>query len=458
MGITQYVQDIKSKKITALKACEAFVKRCQADKKGAILEVFDSWKTQAKKIDDKIKKGESVGRLAGVPITIKDNLLYKGHKASAASKIMQGFVSPYTATVIEKLLAEDAIIIARVDMDEFAMGGLGRYAYQGVAKNAHSDNHHAGGSSSGSAVSVALDYCLASLGSDTGGSVRFPAALNGVVGVKPTYGSVSRYGAVAFGSGIEQIGVFAKTTADTQLVLDVISGKCEKDATTLVPPTKGKTFNGLNGLKVGRVIELMDAFKGSPFYAHYDQIFEKLKSQGAKVIDISLPTITKSINCYYALAPTQGASNLARFDGVKYGAHADAETLDELYVKTRSQGFGAEVKRRIVLGNMLLGTKVQNRSNVKNKITTELESALEKVDVIITPTGAGSAPQIGKPIDPVEDYLVDLFTAPANLTGLPAMSIPCGTDELGLPLGLQIIAARWEEKFMFAVGGALDEI
>jgi len=461
--IKEYIYKIKSKQITVTEAVKPFIEKCKADKKGAILEVFDSWKELAKGVDEKIQKGEPLGRLAGVPIILKDNILYKGHRAGAASKILDGFIAPYSATVVKKLLAEDAIIIARADMDEFAMGGIGRYAYQGPTKNAHSDNHHAGGSSSGSAVSVALDYCLASLGSDTAGSVRYPAALNGIVGVKPTYGAVSRYGAVAFGSNLEQIGVFAKTITDTKLVLDVISGKCEFDATSKRPPIQAAKFDGLEGLRIGRVKELYEAFLDSPFAPLYDGILDNLKKAGAKIVDISIPNVTKSINCYYALAPTQAASNLARFDGVRYGRSVDADTLAELYEKTRSEGFGTEVKRRILLGNLMLSARPEGRefnekeiSNMKHQIATEFTSAFKKVDVMIMPTGAGTAPQIGQPIDPVDDYLVDLFTVPANLSGSPAVSIPCGADENGMPLGLQIVTDLWNEELMFKIAEVLS--
>ena len=453
--IKEYIKQIKAG-LSVTKAIQPYVDKCLADKKGAVLEIFSDWKEHAKRVDQKIKRGEKLGKLAGVPVTIKDNLMYKGHRVQAASKILNGFVAPYTATVVQKLLDEDAIIIARVDMDEFAMGGLGRYALNGPVKNAHSDEHHAGGSSSGSAVAVACGYCLASLGSDTAGSVRYPAALNGIVGVKPTYGSVSRYGAVAFGSNLEQVGVFAQNIQDAQLVLDVISGKCPNDATSLSKPKDSPKKT--DKVVFGRVKELWDALAQTEVAPHYEKILQKLKSTGAKIIDLSMPNITKSINCYYALAPTQAASNLARFDGVKYGASApDVETLSELYEKTRSAGFGAEVKRRILLGNLMLAQQSEpNISSMKDKIAAEFASAFERVDILIMPTGGGVAPKIGEPMDPVQDYLVDLFTVPSNMSGTPAISIPCGTHDV-LPLGLQIVANKWCESQMFATATMLQK-
>ena len=457
--IKEYIEQIKSKKTTTESAVKVFVDRCKADTKGAILEVFDSWVQQAKAVDAKIAKGLPVGRLAGVPIILKDNIMFKGHRAGASSKIMDGFIAPYTATFVEKLIAEDAIIIARADMDEFAMGGVGRYAYNGPTKNAHSDQHHAGGSSSGSAVSVALDYCLAALGSDTAGSVRYPAALNGIVGVKPTYGSVSRYGAVAFGSNLEQIGVFTKSVPDNQLVLDVISGKCPFDATSFAPIVGAVPHRPLSELRIGKIKELWEAFADSPFLGHYEDILNKLRDSGAKIVDISIPDIVKSINCYYALAPTQAASNLSRFDGVRFGTMTDSENLNELYHKTRTVGFGTEVKRRVLLGNLMLSTKTDRPSNVKQRIADGHTAAFKKCDVLIIPTGAGVAPQIGVPISPIDDYLVDLFTVPANLSGSPAVSIPCGVDtNSGLPLGIQIVADVWNETLMYDVAAKLQEV
>ena len=470
LTIPQYINALKAKQFTAGKACEFFAKRCLADKKGAILEVFDSWKILARNVDDKIKRGEPLGKLAGVPIIIKDNILYKNHRAGASSKILDGFIAPYSATVVEKIIAEDGIIIARSDMDEFAMGGVGRYAYNGPTKNAHSDDHHAGGSSSGSAVAVALGYCLVALGSDTAGSVRYPASLNGIVGIKPTYGSVSRYGAVAFGSNLEQVGVFARNIHDTQILLNVISGKCPMDATSLTPPsTKPLDKVNFKGLKIGKIKELYDALSSSPFAPLYEKILGDLKSRGARIIEISTPNITKSINTYYALAPTQAASNLARFDGVRYGySDPEAETLNELYEKTRSAGFGTEVKRRILLGNLMLSARpetneagIETITAMKERIATEFTNAFKSVDILLMPTGYGVAPKIGVAVDPVDDYLVDLFTVPANMSGSPALSIPCGIDEIEgskLPLGLQIVADKWNEDLLFAVAKELEEV
>ena len=428
--ISEYIKNLKNVE----KDIEPFVKRCLNDKKGAILEVFQSWRDQAKRIDEKIKAKKPLGKLAGVPVIIKDNILFKGHKMGSSSKILDGFVSPYNATVIEKLIAEDAVIIARSNMDEFAMG-VGRYTKGGPTKNAHSDDHTAGGSSSGSAVAVALDYCLVALGTDTAGSVRLPAAYNKVVGMKPTYGSVSRYGVTGFGSSIEQVGIITKTVQDNKLVMDIISGKCSKDATTKDrQPSKQRPKQ----LKVGRVKEIFEASKQEL------DIFEKLRKRGAEIIDISIPNIAKSINCYYALGPVHGSSNLTRFDGVRFGSSADAESVNELYIKTRSNGFGDEVKRRILLGNYIMLESQKAGQSVKEQIEQSFTKVFKKVDILVFPTTAGDAPRLDARHDPVSDYLVDLFTVPMNLSGSPAVSVPHGH-------GIQIIADKWNEDLMFTI-------
>jgi aspartyl-tRNA(Asn)/glutamyl-tRNA(Gln) amidotransferase subunit A len=457
LSVIDFVKQIKAKKFTAVSAAKYFTDRCKKSGKNALLEVFDDALVSAKKVDDKIAKGLPTGRLAGVPIVIKDNILYCGHISSAASKLLENFVSPYNATVVQRLLNEDAVIIGRSNMDEFAMGTTGGNSAFGIAKNGLNDDFVSGGSSSGSASAVSAGLCLASLGTDTGGSVRCPAAWNGIVGLKPTYGTVSRYGLIAFASSIEQCGIFTKNVADNELIYSVLCGKDIHDATTLPIPKYSAAKIDIKKLKIGRIAEIWEMTDKMQNIAQYNRVFDFFKRAGAEIVPVSIKNIALSLAGYYTVATAEASSNLARFDGVKYGiGNSDAENLIELYKSVRSSGFGSEVKRRIMTGNYNLGAEDFETYRIGTEVFADVKKGFADVfgtvDCVLIPTTADSAPRIDENItDPVQLYLMDLFTVPANVAGVPALSVPCGVSKAGMPIGLQILCAKGQDNKMFAV-------
>jgi len=458
LSLTQFVKHYQQGQFLATDAVQHFVARIKQDRHNAVLEVFEeSALQQAQAIDTKHASGKPLGRLAGAPIIIKDNILYAGHIASAGSKLLEGFVSPYSATVVQKLLAEDAIVLGRANMDEFGMGSTGENSAYGPTTNAHSAQHVAGGSSSGSAVAVASGLCLAALGTDTGGSVRAPAAYNGLFGIKPTYGSVSRYGLVAYASGLEQCGPICKTSADLELLLQIISGKCERDATSLAPPPKQEEVP-ISKLKIGVIQQVWQHKTKLEGYDNYAGLIEALKAQGASVVDLSVASLELVLPAYYIIATAEATSNLSRYDGVKYTkAIQAAKTLDGLYKQTRTQLFGAEVKRRIMLGNFVLSSGYfdayyKKAKAVQAQIKTDLLTALSQCDVLIMPTMPSEAPKLGeKNTDPVTMYLEDLFTITANVSGLPAITIPFASGKSGLPIGVQLLAKPFAEGLLLSI-------
>lgn len=456
----QIVEALKNKEFT----CEALVKYYLENieknaQKNAVLEVFDDAIENAKKIDELIASGRELPALCGVPIIIKDNILYKGKISSCASKFLKGYKAQYTSTVVQKLLDAGVVILGRANMDEFAMGGSCENSAFGPCKNALDDRRVSGGSSGGSAVAVASDMCAFALGSDTGGSIRQPASFNGVVGIKPTYARVSRYGLVAYASSFDQIGPITKSVEDSALVLSIIAGHDEKDETSLSSsvPNYFKNLEGkIAGLKVGVLKETNDLIAKTGYAHIYDGIRTWLESQGASVQEFSVPSFDLCLPTYYTLTTAEATSNLGRFDGVKYTSRAEGVTnLDELYLNSRSEGFGNEVKRRIMLGNFVLSSgyydayymkAMQVRQGLKN----EFKTIFQNCDVVILPTTFGEAFEIGsKTNNPVEMYVEDMFTTLANIIGNPAISIPCGKGKTGLPLGLQIIADNEQEQTLF---------
>ena len=427
----------------------------------------DQAKEAAKKIDQKRTKGEKVGALAGIPVAIKDNICVKGIPATCGSKILSNFVPPYDATVVKRLKEADAIIIGKTNMDEFAMGSSNEHSFYGIAKNPSDLERIPGGSSGGSAATVASDMTVMALGSDTGGSIRQPASLCGVVGMKPTYGRISRYGLVAFASSLDQIGTLTKDVRDCALLLSVISHHDPKDSTSLDVKEQDYTrfLNGeAKGIKIGVPkeyfgegldFEVKEAVQGG---------IKLLEKQGMMVEDISLPHTDKAIATYYVLCTAEASSNLARYDGAKYGYRAKGDReLSDMYKKTRSEGFGAEVKRRIILGTYVLSAGYYDAyyakaQKVRTIIKEDFDQAFEKVDVIITPTSPTTAFKIGeKTDDPLTMYLSDIYTTSANLTGIPAISIPCGKNSKGLPIGLQIMGKPLSEGLILKVAYALEQ-
>ena len=434
----------------------------------AYLEVFADALDQAKHADVLItearKKNAEFGLLVGIPCGIKDNILIQGHIASAASKILENYHATYDATVITKLKAEGVVFIGRLNMDEFAMGGSTENSAYGVTKNPYDTTRVAGGSSGGSAAAVAMDAAVFTLGTDTGGSIRQPASFCGVVGLKPTYGAVSRYGAIAMGSSLDQIGPISQTVSDCEVVFNAIKGKDIHDGTTIdtttyapkhVPQTSGsKPVIGVprHFLKEGISPAVTEAFNAS---------LASFKQKGYEIKDIQLPNISYSLLVYYIIMPAEVSSNMARFDGVKYGLHKDGANGIQDYFETRRAGLGREVIRRILLGTYVLSSgyydAYYNRANaVRAMITADFLKAFSSVDLIATPTAPSPAFRIGeKNNDPISMYLEDIFTVTANITGMPALSIPCGMveqDGITLPIGLQLTARHGDEATLFATG------
>lgn len=420
----------------------------------AFLEVFtETALAQAKRVDEKLKN-KTAGRLAGMVIGLKDNLAYKDHKVSASSKILEGFVSIYSATAVERLLAEDAVIIGRLNCDEFAMGSSNENSAFGNVLNPHNEKTVPGGSSGGSAVAVAAGLCTVSLGTDTGGSIRQPASFTGTIGFKPTYGRISRYGLLAYASSFDQIGPFANTVKDIALVTEVMAGKDEFDSTLLQEDSKN-FLPGLDAskkLKVAYLKECVENESVDPeIRKRIQEIIQKLKDAGHTVEETHFQYLNEMIPTYYVLTTAEASSNYARYDGVHYGYHSkNAVGVEDTYKKSRSEGFGAEVKRRIMLGTFVLShgyydayyTKGQK---VRRLIQNRTKEIFSQYDFIILPTTPSTAFEIGAVSDPINMYLQDIFTVQANLSGNPAISLPLGLHSNKLPFGIQVMGKHFDE-------------
>ena len=413
----------------------------------------------AKKVDEKIARNEELPLLAGIPLALKDNMNLIGSKTTAASKILENFVSPYNATVTEKLLHNLVPIVGKANLDEFAMGSSTENSAFKKTKNPWDLNKVPGGSSGGSAACVAACEATLSLGSDTGGSIRLPGSFCGIVGMKPTYGRVSRYGLIAFASSLDQIGPFARTVEDAAVLLEVISGLDPKDSTSLDAPVEKYSAhlnNDIKGMKVGVIKELLGEGISQDVSKAIQHAIDAYKSLGTEIQEISLPNIKHSIGVYYIIATAEASSNLARFDGVKYGFRApDAKNLMEMYTKTRAEGFGPEVKRRIMLGTYALSSGYydayyKKAQQMRALIKQDFDKAFEKVDILISPTCPNTAFEFGsKTEDPLAMYLTDIATISANLAGIPGISVPAGFDSTGMPIGLQILAPALQETKLF---------
>lgn len=413
----------------------------------------------AKKVDEKIAKGEELPLLAGIPLALKDNMNLVGYPTTASSKILENFVSPFNATVTEKLLNNLVPIIGKANLDEFAMGSSTENSAFKKTKNPWDLNKVPGGSSGGSAASVAACEATLSLGSDTGGSIRLPGSFCGIIGMKPTYGRVSRYGLIAFASSLDQIGPFARCVEDAAALLEVISGVDPKDSTSLnVPVEKYSTSlnNDIKGMKIGVIKELLGEGVSVDVQKAIQNAINTYKSLGAEIIEVSLPYLKHSIGIYYIIATAEASSNLARFDGVKYGYRAkNAKTLMEMYTKTRAEGFGPEVKRRIMLGTYALSSGYydayyKKAQQLRALIKQDFDRVFGEVDLLISPTCPNTAFELGsKTEDPLAMYLTDIATISANLAGIPGISLPAGFDNLGMPIGLQILAPQLQEAKLF---------
>ena len=424
----------------------------------------DRARERAAQIDADVKAGKMVGRLAGVTIALKDNMCTRGVETTCSSKILAGWKPPYDATVVRRLADEGAVLVGKTNLDEFAMGSSTENSAFGPTRNPLDTSRVPGGSSGGSAAAVAAGFSAASFGSDTGGSIRQPAALCGLVGVKPTYGVVSRQGLVAFGSSLDQIGPFTTTVADAALLMEVIAGHDPLDSTSLPQPAPqllNVLSKGVKGLRIGRVVDLPEG--SSPdVMARLDAAFDALRAAGATVVDVKLPSMSFGLTAYYLVAPAEASSNLARFDGVRYGLRVDAKDLNAMYGATRAAGFGDEVKRRIMLGTYALSAGYYDAYygkalKVRRLIADDFAKAYEKCDAILTPTSPTVAFKFGdKTSNPLAMYLCDVFTIPTNLAGHAAMSVPFGTGEADLPVGVQVLAPALGEATMFRVAAELE--
>ena len=450
---------------TALDLFEEHLSFIEANKHlNAFLEVFtESARAQAQVVDQKIKAG-TAGQLAGVIVGIKDNICFKNHKVSASSKILVGFESIYTSTVLQRLIDQDAIVIGRLNCDEFAMGSSNENSAFGPVQNNWKPNYVPGGSSGGSAVAVSAHLCTVSLGSDTGGSVRQPASWTGTFGIKPTYGRLSRYGLIAYASSFDQIGFFTNELSDTQLLLALTAGEDSYDATSSSKPYQTRT-NLPEKLKIGVLAECLNHPGLDPeIKAKLDQTLLDLRAHGHQIIEMSFPYLDYMVPTYYVLTTAEASSNLSRFDGVHYGYRsADAKGVEETYVKSRSEGFGPEVQRRIMTGTFVLShgyydayyTKGQKVRRVLKDRTTAL---LQQCDVLLLPTTPTTAFEMNAVKDPIQMYLQDIFTVHANLTGNPAISIPFGVHSNELPFGIQLMARDFEEDLLFHAAQQIQEV
>ena len=417
---------------------------------------------QAKEIDERIARGEEVGKLAGVPYALKDNYLSTEGMKKSAAKMLENFSAPIKATEVKKLQQEGAIMIGRTNLDAYAHGSSTENSYFGPTLNAYDKERVAGGSSGGSAVAVALDIVQFALGSDTGGSIRQPANFNGVVGVKPTFGTVSRYGVVAMASSTDTMGCFAKDVDDADLVMSVIAGKDKKDSTTLEDFWYGEMPSTKN-MKIGVIREFMSGGVDSEVLARLEGALEKWKQAGHEIVDVDMPMLKYGLAIYYIVQPAEVASNLSRYDGVRYGYRAEGiDDLAELYGKTRDAGFMTENKRRIMIGNFVLSSGFFDAYYLKaQKARTLLIRSYEEVfktcDALFCPVTASPAFKLGeKTGDPLKMYLEDLMSVPPSLAGLPAMSIPCGMTESGLPVGLQLIGPRKSDRSLLGLAKELE--
>ncbi len=431
----------------------------------AFLEVFEtSAKEQALAVDEKIKNG-TAGRLAGMVIGIKDNLCYKGHKVSAASKILEGFESIYTATAVERLLAEDAVIVGRLNCDEFAMGASNENSAYGPVRNALNEDYVPGGSSGGTATAVAAGLCTLALGTDTGGSIRQPASFTGTIGLKPTYGRISRYGLIAYASSFDQIGPIGNDVADVALVTEIMAGEDEYDGTASTREVPSLSPSPLKEkLKIAYIKETLDTDGIDPEVKdRIEQLVNCLRADGHELIPVSFAYIEYMVPTYYVLTTAEASSNLSRFDGVHFGYRSsEAKGVEETYVKSRTEGFGEEVKRRIMAGTFVLSqgyydayyTKAQK---VRRLIQNRTNEILAQNDLILLPTTPTTAFELNSVKDPIQMYLQDIYTVQANLAGNPAISLPIGKHSNGLPFGLQLIGKHFGEKELLDTSAYLME-
>jgi aspartyl-tRNA(Asn)/glutamyl-tRNA(Gln) amidotransferase subunit A len=457
-NIATIQSELSKGELTCIELLAIYIAKIEADKDlNDFVEVYyESATAQAKKIDEKIKSGASLGTLHGVIISIKDNILYKDHSSTAGSKILKGFNSIYSSTAVQRLIEADAIIIGRTNCDEFGMGSTNENSHYGPAKNPLDKSKVPGGSSGGAAVSVAADHCMIALGSDTGGSIRQPAALCGIYGLKPSYGRVSRHGLIAYASSFDQIGILSKYPEDLEIILAVISGPDKFDGTAI--PTKWETKSASKAKKKIAYLSngITEKSLSPEVYETTKKYMEQLEAEGHELVPYEFPYLDFVVPTYYILTTAEASSNLSRFDGIRYGHRSnDASDITSTYKKSRTEGFGKEVKRRIMLGTFVLSSGYydayfQKAQKARQLIQSEISSLLAENDFLLLPVCSNQAWDIGKMLNnPVEMYMSDIFTVLANLIGFPAISIPLKVSEESLPIGLQLIAKNEDENNIF---------
>lgn len=462
-------QLIRERQISSMEATQAFLRRIeQLDPQiNSFIKVdVDGALAAARKIDERLSLGETVGPLAGVPMALKDIFITLGLETTCGSRILKGWIPPFDGTHATRLRQAGAVFLGKLNMDEFAMGSSNENSAFGPCHNPWDLQRVPGGSSGGSAAAVAADLCAAALGTDTGGSIRQPAALCGIVGIKPTYGRVSRYGVVAFASSLDQVGPMTKTVRDSALLLEILAGHDPLDSTS-VPQPPGRYLEacdrGITNLRVGVPAEYFVPGMDPEVERSVRSAIAILESLGARVVEVHLPHTQYAIATYYLICTAEASSNLARYDGVRYGFRASEERdLMQMYVHTRQEGFGAEVKRRIMLGTFALSAGYYDAyyakaQQVRTLIRQDFEQAFRQCDVIVTPTSPVAAFKLGEKVaDPLQMYLADIFTISCNLAGLPGMSLPCGFTEAGLPIGLQLLGPPLGEETVFAAAAAYE--
>ena len=465
LKLCDLVDKIKNKKLSSKEITEAFINRSKKSSKlnSYITDNFDNALNSAKEFDEKPDFNK---KIPGIPLAVKDLFCTKNLRTTAGSKILENFIPTYESTVTQNIIDHGGIIIGKLNCDEFAMGSSNETSNYGNVQNPISENLVPGGSSGGSSAALAAKLTPATIGTDTGGSIRQPASFTGTVGLKPTYGSCSRYGIVAFASSLDQAGPMTHDVKDCALLLEVMSSFDTKDSTS-VEFTRGNYLNDLNENIKGKKIGIPKEYKVDGMPKEIEDLWEKgikiIKDNGGDVIDISLPNTNYALPTYYIVAPAEASSNLARYDGVKYGFRSKGENLIDMYEKTRSEGFGDEVKRRIMIGTYVLSSGYYDAyylkaQKVRRLIKNDFDEAYKKVDAILTPSTPSSAFKIGEKLnDPVSMYLNDIFTVPINLAGLPAISIPAGHDNNGFPLGLQIIGKAFDEQNILNIAYSIEK-
>jgi aspartyl-tRNA(Asn)/glutamyl-tRNA(Gln) amidotransferase subunit A len=468
LTIHELAEQLKSGKVSSVDATDACLKRLEKTAGlGAYLHVDEKGaKAQAVKADERRKAGKTLGPLDGIPIALKDIFLTEGLPTTCGSRILENFVAPYDGTAVEKLKDAGTVLVGKLNMDEFAMGSSNEHSGYKPAKNPWDPTRVPGGSSGGSAVAVAAGSCFGTLGTDTGGSIRQPAALTGIVGLKPTYGRVSRFGVIAFASSLDQVGPMTKDVRDCASMLQAVAGHDPRDSTSSKEPVPDYTVDlekGAKGLKIGVPKEYFIDGMDPEIRASVDKALKEYEQLGAQLVDVSLPHTDYGIAVYYLVATAEASSNLARYDGVRYGKRQDpGKGLVDMYTETRGKGFGDEVKRRIMLGTYALSAGYYDAYYVKaQKVRTlvaqDFAKAFDKVDVIVTPTSPTPAFKLGEnTADPIKMYLADVFTVAVNLAGLPGLSLPCGFTQANLPIGMQVLGKPFAEATILRVARAFE--